>query len=221
MISFIPFRNFLLELLLPTPFQDQWLTTPHASETLMRCIDGTPWAHRRVSCLSPLTYSHTYTQRAVHAMKYRGNKHAVRLLGTALAPFVAEELGERRLFGTYQEVLCIPLPLHASRLRGRGFNQAERLARTLVEELSDPHIYCDTSALLRVKSTESQVRQHTKKERVTNMRGAFYVPVPEKVRGKDILLLDDVITTGTTLFEAHNALRTAGARNVLCVAIAH
>jgi predicted amidophosphoribosyltransferase len=123
MISFGTLRDFLLTTLLPRPARDQWLVTPRAQELLTRCVDTTPWAHRMVLCLSPLSYSHTYTEHAVHAMKYRGSMHAVQVLGTLLAPFVAEELGERRLFGTYHETLCIPIPLHTSRLRERGFNQ--------------------------------------------------------------------------------------------------
>ncbi len=74
---------------------------------------------------------------------------------------------------------------------------------------------------MRSKRTHAQARTDHKSERIMNMENAFSVPDTSIVQGRDIILLDDVITTGSTLHEASRALRNAGARDILCVAVAH
>jgi ComF family protein len=213
-------RNFLLETLFPFHPRDRWLSTPQAYTILAQSAHATPWAHRLVPCLAPLPYAHTRVSNAIHAMKYRGNTHAVELLGTILAPYVSEELADRHMFGAFTHTICIPIPLHPDKLRKRGFNQAERLTQALVRELGDSSVTCDTSLLVRQMATPSQTRQAHKTDRIENIRGAFHVPTPALVHERDILLLDDVITTGATLSEAQSTLLRAGARNVLCVTVA-
>lgn len=110
--------------------------------------------------------------------------------------------------------LVVPVPLHRSRLRERGFNPAGELARPLARAWG---VDFDPLALLRVRSTPSQTGLDRRGRR-RNVAGAFRVrarPIPRRV-----WLVDDVVTTGATLEEAARALRSAGAREVtaLCAA---
>lgn len=178
-------------------------------------VHGTP------SCLAPLPYDHALVRDAVHAAKYRGHERAATLLGEVLAPFAAEELAERRAFGTYTAPILIPIPLHPSRLRERGFNQAERIARALHAAMGDQTIMLDTTVLVRTRDTGTQTHQLGRAARARNMRGAFSVAKPKRVTYADIVLLDDVYTTGATMRAACGSLRAAGARSILCVAAAH
>jgi ComF family protein len=157
----------------------------------------------------------------IHAAKYRANARATLLLGEALAPPLSEELADKRMFGTFVAPLLIPVPLHPKRLRERGFNQSERIAAALLRHLPESGITLAPATLVRTRSTKSQAHTQSSHERIANMLGAFSVPDPAQVFNRHVILIDDVVTTGATLFAAREALLDAGASDVLCVAVAH
>jgi len=104
----------------------------------------------------------------------------------------------------------VPMPLHYSTLLKRGFNQAELIADILLEILSKPVV---TTVLKKIAKTKDQTKLG-KDERFENVKGAFTVLNREKIKGKKMLLVDDVITTGATLKEAAKVLKKAGASEV-------
>jgi ComF family protein len=126
-------------------------------------------------------------------------------LGRHLAASLAEALGDR-LTGCDR---VVPVPLHWRRRLARGYNQAERIARPLAAHLGLPYI----PALARRRATPPQSLLG-RDQRLANLRRAFRIPRPERVRGFHILLVDDVATTGATLDAAAAALKTAGAVRV-------
>lgn len=140
-------------------------------------------------------------QQAVHALKYAG------------APELTAPLSARLLAAVEQTHLAqrvdviIPVPLHASRQRERGYNQSERLADYLSQILNIP---CNPSALLRWRATPPQVGLN-REQRQTNMRDAFRAAAP---LSGSVLLIDDVFTTGATLQACAQAAREAGAAAV-------
>ncbi len=112
--------------------------------------------------------------------------------------------------------LIVPVPLHRSRLRQRGFNQAVLLGAVLSRRLALP-LLPDT--LVRTRSTEPQINLSAQERRM-NVNGAFAVTRPDRVAGKRILLLDDVMTTGSTMDECAKELKKAGAETVVAAMIA-
>ena len=143
------------------------------------------------------------------ALKYRGALAHARVLGTLLAESVTRH-------GVDSDVeLLVPMPLHASRLMERGFNQSLELARFTAERLD---VTVDGRALRRLRATVPQVGL-TRIGRADNVRGAF-VADPTRVAGRHVALLDDVVTTGATGAAAAHALLAAGAMtvDVWCVA---
>ncbi len=109
--------------------------------------------------------------------------------------------------------LLVPVPLHPRRLKARGFNQALLLAQGLTEA----PVALDV--LLRVRHTVPQLKLNPR-ERRDNVKGAFAVPDPARVKGKKILLVDDLFTTGATVRECARVLRRAGARRVEVLTVA-
>jgi len=109
--------------------------------------------------------------------------------------------------------ILVPIPLSKRRLRERGFNQAEEIAKNLSKFLEIPLCNC----LVKIKETPSQV-DLSKKERRENVKGVF--EIDEEAKDKRILLVDDVYTTGTTMNEAAKVLKEAGAKEVWGVVIA-
>lgn len=179
------------------------------------------YVSRACECLAPLPYKKPLVRYAIQAVKYHGHKRAAILLGETLTPFVAEELAELRMYGSFLHPLLIPIPLHKKRLHERGYNQAERIAKALYNSIECEGMALELDILIRSKYTKSQAHSTSKTKRFANMKGAFTVTDRECVVDKDILLLDDVMTTGATLSEAQRTLYKAGARNVVCIAVAH
>ncbi len=137
----------------------------------------------------------------------------------SLSPVLASEMTNVLLEWDPPIDLIIHVPVHPARLRERGFDQSELLARELSQTT-----YTDVvaiSAIARLRETAVQARAMSATERTANVRGAFHVPDPEQIRRANILLIDDVLTTGATLTEAARALRRAGAKNVYALTLAH
>lgn len=112
--------------------------------------------------------------------------------------------------------MIIPVPLHAKRLRERGFNQSVLIARAL---FSHEKKRINTSVLQRHRWTEPQATYGGKARR-KNLRNAFSVRIPAQIKGKKILLIDDVFTTGTTVNECAGVLLKAGAAEVIVFTLA-
>jgi ComF family protein len=151
-------------------------------------------------------------REAIHLLKY-GRKHSLgKKLGRFLIP-PAE--GLCLLVPPASPEVVVPVPLHPSRLRNRGFNQSLLLADAVSRWLNVP---LDYVALERVRATRPQV-ELTPAERKANIRGAFAVRRPAGVEGRKVLLVDDVFTTGATVSECARMLGKAGATEVLVLTL--
>jgi ComF family protein len=131
-------------------------------------------------------------------------------LDQTVAPALAEYLGRDLPIARDDLDLVVPVPLHRSRLWWRGFNQAALLAAEVGRRLALP---LDTQVLVRTRATNPQTYRHHD-ERLRNVRRAFAAPKPDRIAGKAILLVDDVMTTGATVEECARTLLEAGARAV-------
>jgi len=153
----------------------------------------------------------------LHLLKYDGIEPIADRLGSLLAHQVLA------LKDAPRDMVVIPVPLFQGKRRQRGFNQAEALARSAIKILKMKHperkLTVATGLLKRRRATESQAGL-TPHQRRANMRGAFFVPDPEKIKGADVLLIDDIYTTGATARACALALRQAGAGTVRVATVA-
>lgn len=143
----------------------------------------------------------------IHALKYNGRTH----LRRPLALLIVEQLTD--FVAAQRPELIVPVPLHVTRLRSRGFNQALLVGELLAREWRIP---LSRQALKRVRWTEPQIRLAAELRR-KNVRDAFRVPDTALVSGKGVLLVDDVFTTGSTVDECSRMLVKAGAEQVLVI----
>jgi len=160
---------------------------------------------------SPCSYEGVIKE-LIHEFKYKGKDH----LGRALSRPMIEFIKEYNLPIDYVDFI-IPLPLHKTRLREREFNQAEVLSRHLAGEFNKDVL---NSALLRHRFTRTQTELE-EKERLANVQGSFSVKEARFIKGKNILLVDDVMTTAATSSEAAGALKNAGANIVFVLTLAN
>jgi ComF family protein len=147
---------------------------------------------------------------AIHLMKY----NMIRSVGKYLGARLGEVLRETP---AYQDVdAIVPVPLHSARFRERGYNQSKLIAEGISSVMNTKIM---TNQLIRIKNTVSQTSL-SREERQQNVHRAFVVKNPEMVNDKIILLVDDVLTTGSTLNSCAEAFISAGAKKVLAATIA-
>ena len=160
----------------------------------------------------------TGLRELIQLLKYQRVRPAAGVLGRMLGEVVVELAAQNSI----SEALVVPVPLHPAKLRQRGFNQSELIARAALKNLRGQALAVRAlpgGVLERVRETQSQTGL-TPPQRLANVRGAFAVARPQEVRGRDIVLVDDVFTTGTTVSECARVLRRAGARRVLVATVA-
>ena len=157
---------------------------------------------------APFIYSGAI-KTLIYRLKYSSGKY--------LAPHLSLFLVDEFIKTDWQIDLVVPVPLYIKREKKRGFNQAELLSSAFNSVLNLP---ISKDNLVRVKNTPTQTKL-TKKERKTNLNKAFKVLDKNEFKGKNILLIDDVFTTGATNDECSKALLSAGAKNIYVLTLAH
>jgi ComF family protein len=152
-------------------------------------------------------------RHAIHQFKYRDRPQLGIPLGLLLTAFARQHAPV--LNGLRFDAI-LPVPMHPVRQRLRGYNQSARLAQVAGVELGLP---LSVEALVRIRPTRPQVGLSADARR-TNLRGAFAVKRAEWVRGKTLLLIDDVVTSGSSLYECSVTLKAAGASAVYALTLA-
>jgi ComF family protein len=206
-------RTFLLDLLFPPicvvcQKDGAWMCA--------RCEPLIPRTLHTGGALSLESFEAPWVSRAIHSVKYGGVREVATLFGALLAarfPPIAPE-----------EAIVTAIPIHESRERERGFNQSEWIARSFAGSLSLRYF----TLLERTRRTETQTAL-THEQRQANVADAFRIhrgiPLDMRTRlvfsSKTIILIDDVVTTGATLFAAEKELRRCGARRVVQLTVAY
>ncbi len=166
-------------------------------------------------------YRHPPIKKAVWLIKYNGKKKLVSVFAETLYGRILEELSDLKTMENFQNAVLIPIPLSKKRQRERGFNQAELLCEEIIKLDDSGYLKLDKNILIKQKETEHQARIKDRSTRLNNLAGSFEVKSGASLKGRNIILIDDVTTTGATLSEARKALRSSGARKVIAFTIAH
>jgi ComF family protein len=190
--------------------------TMRTKARVLEDIPVTPTSHHLLDAdiTAVMEYQDDAVQDLIRALKYDGSGAAAALAAAALADYLREELASAKQFSP-REILLVPVPLHRSRERERGFNQIEIVLKALPKEFRDGTLSrLAPEVLIRAKATKQQTKL-SRRERIKNVVGAFEVPNPSRIANSHIFLIDDVATTGATLVNAGKPLETNGARVTL------
>jgi competence protein ComFC len=189
------------------------------------CLSRSPLSTRNGTIdkdiISVFDYRHPIIREAIWLLKYRRHREISHNLGRILYDYLIEEMAERTLFSHFTDPLLIAIPSAKARRNFRGFNQAELLMRAIKEHDTENRFTIVPSVLTKKKNTPPQAKIKNKQARLSNLRGAFSVSDTAKVENRNIILIDDVATTGATITEAKRALLAGGAKRVIGLTVAH
>ena len=159
------------------------------------------------------SYSNPALRELIHSLKYKNFLKAQKPLGEILIKYL------NNLNFKLQDFVIVPVPLHKTRYRKRGFNQAELLAKIVGKYFNAP---VEDKTLERIKGTKSQIELPDYKARHQNLKDSFAVNEKLAVHfmGKRVLLVDDVYTSGATIKEAAKTLKKAGVKEIIALVVA-
>ncbi|MDO8466559.1 MAG: ComF family protein [bacterium] len=156
-------------------------------------------------------YDQQAVRQTIWRLKYRNRTGLAKPLADILIKYAA------KLDLDWGRFIVIPVPLSQARLRNRGYNQSELIARIFSESFQ---IELNKTALVRTKNTPPQMEIRDWEARKKNIIGAFGVAKPELIKGKNIILIDDVFTSGATMNEAAHQLKDSGAKQIIGLVVA-
>jgi competence protein ComFC len=166
------------------------------------------------------SYQDKLVKDTIWLLKYQHDPNAIKLLGEIMANSLFEWLENLETFENFNNPIIIPVPMSKDRNKKRGGNHTEMLCAEIIKQLPyQTAEYC-TDCLKKIKETKRQVDVKDKILRLQNLVDSFEAK-PEKIRSRNIVLVDDIITTGATLNECKKVLMKAGAKKVIFFAISH
>ena len=174
--------------------------------------------------ISVFSYQDPRIKHLLWRLKFKGTFAIAETFGNYLYDAIMEELSDTLFFdGGVEKILLIPIPLSKHRLRDRGFNQAERLANALYK--CGPRLFVvHTNILIRTKDTPAQSTIHKRTERKNNVRNCFSISKMSDVlpyKKSLVIIIDDIATTGATIYEAQKVLKRAGFKKIIGLTVAH
>ena len=170
---------------------------------------------------SAFHYKDKPAKKILHSFKFKNNHSLAAVLARVLHDRMLDTLSERLILDNFTDPLLIPIPITKKKRRERGFNQTELLCKELLKINSGDGIKYNAKILIKTKETKPQSLIKNRQLRMKNILGCFEVADPELIKNRNIILIDDIVTTGATLREAKRVLKKAGARRVIAFAIAH
>ncbi len=171
-----------------------------------------PRVHARFAFASPIV------RQGIWSLKYKGVREFASIFGTHLGEYLLEELPDLVELEGFRDPILMPTPISKERLAERGYNQALLIAERVAAVTGLPLV---AHGVVKIIDTPSQVSQHSRAKRLANLQNAFTIPDPKTIAGENIILIDDVYTTGATLHEISQVLLAHGARDTFGFTLAH
>ena len=221
----------LLDTILDMVFPTKCISCGRTGADLcIQCLSDSPTAEREsAKWIFPLyDYRHPPIKKALWLFKYKGKKRLASIFAKIVYDKILEELSDLSAMENFNNVILVPIPLSPKRHRERGYNQAELICKELIKINNLRHgidVKLENDILIKPRETEHQARIENRTERLKNIIGSFAIKNTEKnnglIKDKNVILIDDIITTGATLNEARKILKQAGARKIIAFTVAH
>ena len=206
--------KLLLDILFP-PGELSGIT----SEKISGEIKKTDWQGNK-DILVLFDYEDKTVKKLIWELKYKNNGEAGRVLSEMIYSELLEYLSDWIQFENFTDPLLVPVPISKKKLKKRGYNQTEILAEEILKLDEGKNFSLVLNVLKKVKETEDQSSLN-KSKRLKNLKDCFQVKDYKKIKGRNIIVIDDVVTTGATLREIKKTLKNSGANKIKSLVIAH
>ena len=165
-------------------------------------------------------YKDKLTRKAIWAIKYNKNQKIIKKYSNMLYEFVLENTTDEIFFSNFNNPMILPIPMYKDNLKERGYNQSELIVKEILKIDNGKNFDTSFTALKKIKQTPHQSALKNKTERLKNLKNCFYAD-ETIVKNRNMILIDDVITTGTTMNEVSKILKNSGAKKIIGFSIAH
>jgi len=177
--------------------------------------------YKKKNWINPLfDYKDETIKKAIWKLKYREKTALAKPLACLLYEHIIDELADANIFKTMEKPMLIAIPLSKKRMRERGYNQSLLISKEMSFIKNSP-FELRKDVLYKIKDSENQADIKDRLKRMKNLKGCFCVKNKKVIHNRNIVLIDDVVTTGATLTEARKVLKKAGAKKVIAFTLAH
>ncbi len=182
------------------------------------CIEKIPRSDRvSMDILSVFKYKHPVVRRLLWNLKYNGRSGIAHEFGDYMSDTLISELEDSALYENMREIYLVPMPMSKERKKKRRENHAKTLAEAISKQTNFPIMDC----LHKTRDTKRQALIKNRTKRLLNVKNSMELKTEFDIKGKNIVLVDDIVTTGGTIQEARRVLLSHGARKIIALVVAH
>jgi competence protein ComFC len=171
--------------------------------------------------LAVFDYRDEIIKKAIWELKYHHKKYIGEKLGKLLYEFLVEDISDLRIEVPGRSIYVIPVPISSKKIKYRGYNQSISIAKGFCNQSEPGTFELKDKIIFKKTNTIPQAKITNRKRRLENVRGVFEIKNKEIVKGRTIVVMDDVTTTGATINEIIKILKKSGAKKVIGFAVAH
>ncbi|MCC7160530.1 ComF family protein [Candidatus Nomurabacteria bacterium] len=221
------FLNTILDILFPTKCI---LCGKNDVDLCVECLKEAPEAMRESPkwIFPAYDYRHPVIRKSLQLLKYKGKRNLAKVFAEIIYEKITEELSDLSVLENFTNPILVPIPLSPKRLRERGFNQAQLICEEIIKinnKRNNLNIKLENNILIKPKDTEHQAQIKDRRARLKNISGSFAIKNTEenikKLKNRNIIIIDDILTTSATLSEARKVLKQSGARKIIAFTVAH
>lgn len=219
-ILFKEINGFILNTLFPV----KCLGCGQKDETLCdKCISKIHIAERETdrNILAVFDYRDNVIKKAIWELKYHHKKYLGEKLGGLLYAFLIEDISELKTYAGGRPIYVIPVPISNQKTKIRGYNQSLSIARGFCTSSEKSIFEIKNKIVFKKANTIPQAKIQNKKDRLKNVKGVFNIKDGKTLKGRTVIIIDDVTTTGGTINEMMRVLKNAGVKRVVGFAVAH
>ncbi|MCK5021625.1 MAG: ComF family protein [Candidatus Pacebacteria bacterium] len=172
--------------------------------------------------ISILNYKNKLVKEAIWSLKFKNNQKIAKLFAQIIYDVLVEELGDLKLSINFDKPILITIPMTRKKQRERGYNQVNLIAQELAKLDNNNSFEYQKNILKKTRETLPQSRIRNKKDRKDNLKGCFKVIMPKRIKNRNIILLDDVLTSGATIQEVVSTLKKSRLpKKIMAITLAH
>ena len=171
--------------------------------------------------IAAFSYHDPLIKKVIWNLKYYHRSYLGQKLGETLYNELLEDISDIQIYTAGHPIWVIPVPISKSKTKIRGYNQAKKIAVGFCSKGDKQIFNLKNNIIIKKVETIPQARITNRSRRLKNIQGAFKIKNSNEIKGKTIIVIDDVTTTGGTISEIINILKKAGAKKVIGFAVAH